>query len=214
MKGLIFDTYDRDTVITMSDFYSKYFKSLIYKPSIVLSFHVNELKKLLYRIRYPGMIDFGHNNCFIGKFSIDILERDGDPRLSFGKNSLIRNEFRRNYFKMQHDGKIKIGDNVYINGAFIYSFKEVEIEDNVMIGWGTEIIDTDAHPIDKKHKVRSEKITIKKNAWISTKSTVLKGVTIGEGAVVGAGSVVVDDVKPHSLYAGNPARFIKKIGPR
>ncbi len=52
---------------------------------------------------------------------------------------------------------------------------------------------------------------IKDKTWIGMNSIILKGVTIGKGSVVAAGSVVTEDVKPYTMVAGNPAKYIKKI---
>ena len=54
-------------------------------------------------------------------------------------------------------------------------------------------------------------VTIMENVWISSDSTILPGVTIGSGAIIGAGSVVTKDIPKNTIYAGNPARFIKNV---
>ena len=61
----------------------------------------------------------------------------------------------------------------------------------------------------KWDKIKSKKILIKRNAWVCARSIILKGVTIGEGSIVAAGSVVTENVPDYSLVAGNPAKFIK-----
>ncbi|MDH4236354.1 MAG: hypothetical protein OEV17_03815 [Nitrospira sp.] len=57
------------------------------------------------------------------------------------------------------------------------------------------------------------KVDIHDKAWIGLDAIILKGVTIGEGAIVGAGSVVSKDVPPFTIVAGNPARVVRELGP-
>jgi acetyltransferase-like isoleucine patch superfamily enzyme len=66
------------------------------------------------------------------------------------------------------------------------------------------------HP-DDIETIESQGIVIENDAWIGTKATILKGVTVGEGAVVGACSVVTRDVEPFTVVAGNPARVVKRL---
>jgi acetyltransferase-like isoleucine patch superfamily enzyme len=124
--------------------------------------------------------------------------------------------------------QIVIGRNVYIGNSIIVSAIKLDIEDDVLISSDCLIQDSDNHSI--KYSVRKndcgdwknnefhnwevtpkQAIKICKGVWIGAKAIVLKGVTIGEGAVVGAGSVVTKSVEPYTVVAGNPAKFIKKI---
>lgn len=92
---------------------------------------------------------------------------------------------------------------------------EVIIEDYVLIGAGVKIYDTDFHPLQAKYRYGKEKsneyVKIKKGAFIGADSTILKGSVIGENSVVGAASVVAGIIPDNEIWAGNPARFIKKI---
>jgi len=112
---------------------------------------------------------------------------------------------------------LSIGNNVGISNSSIFCSKGITIEDDVMIGVNCIIMDTDHHSIyycDRMNGnigVKSEKIIIKKGAWICGNCIILKGVTIGEKAVLGAGSVLTHSIPDGELWAGNPARFIKKI---
>ena len=211
---LVFENYKTDTHIDISNFWSLFWKTLRYRPTELCSIAFNSVKIKFYRLRFRKIL-LGKQNFFVGKFIIDMLEQeDTGSRISFGNHNLIRYEQHKNHFRLLHKGQIEIGNNNFLNGVFMYCYKKIKIGNNVMIGWGTELIDTDAHPIDKTHALKSKEIVIEDDVWISNNVTVLKGVKIGKGSVIGARSVVISDVKPHSLYAGNPARFIKKIGPR
>jgi acetyltransferase-like isoleucine patch superfamily enzyme len=112
--------------------------------------------------------------------------------------------------------KIVIGNNVGISGSTINAMQKITIGDNVMIGSGCLISDNDSHSLDYRYrdvasKVKAKPINICSNVFIGARSIILKGVTIGEGAVIGAGSVVTHDVPSYTIYAGNPARFVKKL---
>jgi acetyltransferase-like isoleucine patch superfamily enzyme len=90
----------------------------------------------------------------------------------------------------------------------IAAVKEISIGDNTIIGIQTVIYDTDWHGIDGA-KVKVEPVSIGKNVWIGARAIILKGVKIGDNAVVAAGSVVTHDVEANTLVAGNPAGFVK-----
>ena len=112
-----------------------------------------------------------------------------------------------------------LGDNVGISGSTISASNSITIGNNVLIGSGCVICDSDAHPIhpadrqDHK-KTHSKPIVIEDDVFIGARCIVLKGVTIGKGSVIGAGSVVTKDVPTMCIYAGNPAVLIKKMEER
>jgi acetyltransferase-like isoleucine patch superfamily enzyme len=111
---------------------------------------------------------------------------------------------------------LAIGNNVGISGSTLCASKSIIIGNNVLIGSGCLITDSDSHPIDWKERINGcenktscSGIVIEDNVFIGARSIVLKGVTIGEGAVVGAGSVVTKDVPANTVVAGNPAKLIR-----
>lgn len=109
-----------------------------------------------------------------------------------------------------YGGRIEIGNNSYIGDRTeIHAGKSVKIGSNVNIAWDCNILDRDYHAFESDSEV-IRSVEIKDNVWIGCRSIVLKGVTIGEGAVVAAGSVVTRDVPPKCLVAGNPAKVIKE----
>lgn len=103
---------------------------------------------------------------------------------------------------------VRIGDHTYINRRTeIRSQEEISIGKECAISWDVAIMDSDYHSIS--HQSKCKKVTIGDHVWIGCKSTILKGVTIGDGAVIAAGSVVNTDIPPKSLWGGIPARLIK-----
>ena len=110
-------------------------------------------------------------------------------------------------------GVLEIGDGVGINcGTSICAQKSVIIGQRVMIGNYCLIMDTDFHnPDDYEAEPDSAPIKIEDEVWLAARVIVLKGVTIGKGAVVSAGSVVAVNVPPYTLVGGVPARMIRRL---
>ncbi|EKY6592950.1 acyltransferase, partial [Escherichia coli] len=105
--------------------------------------------------------------------------------------------------------EISIGDNTYINRRTeICCQSSVKIGSGCAISWDVSITDSDYHSACGKNKTKA--IVIGNNVWIGCKSVILKGVKIGEGAIIASGSIVTKDVPPRTLVAGNPARVIKE----
>lgn len=108
--------------------------------------------------------------------------------------------------------EIIIGDNSRINGVHISAQESITIGKNVRIAPNTIIIDSDFHSIsDHFAPGKSAPIIIEDDVWIAMGCIILKGVHIGKGSVVAAGSVVTKNIPPDSVYGGVPAKFIKKI---
>lgn len=217
MHRIIFSNYKTDTSIKIKISFIDKLKTIIRYPFETSTLPFNLFKLLIIKLRFYDQIKLGKNIYLLGKYNINFREEEKDKsgRITIGNNFYIRkgNNYPNN-ITSTHGGEIIIGDNVFFNGIELLSYKKIIIENDVMIGWGTEILDSDCHPIDLKHPLVSKKVVIKKKSWIASNCIILKGVTIGEGAVVAAGSVVHNDVPAHTIVAGNPAKVIKKIGKR
>ncbi len=114
-----------------------------------------------------------------------------------------------------HSGsKVSIG-KAYINvGAVIMSEKEIEIGNDVLISRNVYIYDSDFHQIlDESGNItnQAKKITISNGAWLGVKSTILKGVKIGEGAILSANSTAMTRIKSHTIACGTPARPLMDV---
>ena len=108
---------------------------------------------------------------------------------------------------------IKIGKNVFINACCRFQDQGgIEIGDGSLIGHNTTIatLNHDFNP-DKRANLHPSPVKIGKNVWIGSDCTILPGVEIGNGAVIGAGSVVTKNVPANSVVVGSPARVIKQI---
>ena len=154
-------------------------------------------------------------------------------KITIGKNSLIGAFF--NFESKQ--GEVIIGDNTFIHeGAKLMARTKIEIGNYVMISWDCTIMDHTSHSTDYRDraedfdklilsqsnnnhllvdkcwdKVNTKPVIIKDHVWIGFGSVIIKGVTIGEGSIIGAQSVVREDVPPWSIVIGNPARVVKKL---
>ncbi len=150
----------------------------------------------------------------------------GREHIVVGDRTLIDGEL------LVHDygGSIKIGSDCYIGmETRVWSGEQLEIGNHVFIAHNTTIVDTNAHQVDageraahyqrtvvegrpfEKGSIATSPVVIEDHAWINFNVAILKGVRIGEGAIIGAGSVVTKDVPPYVLCAGNPAQVIRAL---
>ena len=131
---------------------------------------------------------------------------------------LTRNRTTRTYgyFRILNRRNVRVGNNCSFNaGVFIQGYHDVEIEDQVTLSPGCMLLDSglDVGSLcgnGVKEHIRSF-IVIRRGAWIGAGAIVLPGVTVGQYAVVGAGSVVTKDVEPYTVVAGNPIRVIRRV---
>lgn len=129
---------------------------------------------------------------------------------SSGKDVFIETPFRCDY-----GYNIHVGDGVFMNfNCVLLDVCEIRIGARTLFGPGVQLYAA-THPLDvatrRSGLENGKPITIGEDVWLGGGAIVLPGVTIGDGSVIGAGSVVTKDVPPMCVYAGNPAKFIKKV---
>lgn len=123
-------------------------------------------------------------------------------------------------YKVRSNPTIMIGDDVYIGYETLFSCADsISVGNKVRIAEGCRIFDNNNHPIDPvaraKNAIIGEEdiapVIIEDGAWIGTRATILKGITVGRNAVVATEAVVTKDVPANTVVAGNPARIVKTI---
>jgi acetyltransferase-like isoleucine patch superfamily enzyme len=111
---------------------------------------------------------------------------------------------------------IRIGENARLNGTFVQADCLVEIGPDCILG-DAHILDTDMHSLaldrrtNPEAPIRRAPVILERNVWVAKWAAILPGVRVGEGSVVGYGSVVTADVPPGVVVGGNPARVIREL---
>ena len=180
-----------------------------------------------------GKVDIHPSAILLDSAYFDYRTEEESKRIFIDEESMIG----CNFIFESDSGVIKIGKRTFINaGTNIISINEIEIGDDVTIGWNIYIYDHDSHSLDYRFRkddierqredfyanrnfifskdwstVKSAPVKICNKVWIVFNAIILKGVTIGEGAIVAAGAVVTKDVPAWTVVAGNPATIVKKI---
>jgi acetyltransferase-like isoleucine patch superfamily enzyme len=166
------------------------------------------------------LVDFGENTEISGH----IDKRAPLSRIVIGNDCLIEGVL----VTETDQSEIRIGNNVYVGGQTnLDCVISIVVEDDVLISYQCIIADSDNHSLIyriRKNDVADWKrghhdwsttssapVLIKRGAWIGARSIILKGVTIGEGGIIAAGSVVTRDVPPWTIVGGNPARVIREL---
>ena len=196
--------------------------------SIILK--LTNISSILHTRLYPAFnrfffklkgISYGENFTIMGKVSVV-----GRGMISIGDNFYMSSGNHVNpisanlqgaFFMGSPNARITIGNNVGLSGTRMWVHESLTIGDNVKIGGGVLIIDTDSHPIDYKTRRISNEgmkfapIVIEDDAWIGAQSIILKGVTIGARSIIGAGSVVTKSIPADCIATGNPCKVIRFI---
>lgn len=161
------------------------------------------LKIIPYKIMFGGRLTVGLKQLW-GRNTKLVVTRRG--KLIIGDMLEAR---RMDYISVQ-DGAMHIGNHVFMNqNVSVTCMEKIDIGDRCIIANNVVIVDHD-HDFVNGGFV-SAPVKLQNDVWIGANATVLKGVTIGEGAIVAAGSVVNKDVPAHTMVAGAPARIIKEI---
>ncbi len=166
-----------------------YLNGLLYAPFLA-DFQIIRVQGWLRLVRRNGSIRIGRRTTVWPGVKLTSLgAADGPPaRLTIGAFS-------------------SLGDRLQVHCC-----REVTIGDYVLISWDCNILENNFHT-STDGGIASAPIVIENRVWIGCRAIILAGVTIGEGSIVAAGSVVTRDVPPGTLVAGNPAKVIRETGP-
>lgn len=179
---------------------------------------------------YTGMIPENariHPEAFLETtYSFFHYRSEAAEGLQVGRASTV---YLGTMFDIGPRGRVSIGEHALVHGAWIICDAAVEIGDYALISWNVVLMDSYRAPLAPglrrrqlsrlPHQTRrrpaaggpGRPIRIERNVWLGFDCCVLPGVTIGEGSVIGARSVVTTDVPPFTLAAGNPARVIRRL---
>lgn len=156
----------------------------------------------------PFVLKHPRANITIGKYTIINSSNFGYHLNMFSKCKLYADRL---------GAVVEIGKNCRIHGTCIHAYKKIVIGNNCLIAANTQILDGNGHQIcmDKPSdrlvtQDKGKEIIIHDNVWIAANSIILGGTTIGEGAIITAGSVVRGQVPARSIFGGNPAKLIKQ----
>lgn len=168
-------------------------------------------------------IDWGQGWRFYGT---PVIQKHRRSSMSFGPGLQLRSSLRSNPLGPNHPvilctwqagARLQVGANFAMTGGALCAAERIVIGDNVAVGANTTIADTDFHPVNcfERQMTPGEgetaAITIGDFVFIGMNCLILKGVTLGRGCVIGAGSVVTRDVPQHAVAAGNPARVLRQL---
>ncbi len=189
----------------------------------------NEANNLLSKERHAFLkanIKYNPDNVDIDNDAVIINHRKNPNYIQIGNRSWVRGEL----LVYKHGGNILIGDDCLIgSNSKIWSSINIKIGNRVLISHNVNIHDNISHPLDaeerhrdflyiKKNKqlresvnIREQEIVIENDVWVGFNSTILKGVKIGEGSIIGANTVITKNIPPFSVVIGNPAKIIKNV---
>ncbi len=165
----------------------------------------------------------GHGCRWLGAPMVQVLR---GSRITIGARVTLRSWPNSNPLSPNHavvlatrkpGALIQIGDDCGFTGTTLVAAERIQIGNRVQVGANSTIVDTDFHPLTAAERARDflagdhAPIIIEDDVFIGMQCLILKGVTIGQGSVVGAGSVVTRNVPPGVVVAGNPARVVKQL---
>jgi acetyltransferase-like isoleucine patch superfamily enzyme len=181
---------------------------------------------------YPGTIPENvliHETAYVEtSFSFYLFRSELPAGVKYGRGA---STYLGTMFDVGPRGRVELGDYALVHGARIICDAEVIIGDYALISWNVLFMDSYRVPFDARERrqelervperplrfaaadVPAQPILVERNVWIGFDACVLPGVTIGEGSVVGAKSVVTQSVPPFTVVAGNPARVIRQLEP-
>jgi acetyltransferase-like isoleucine patch superfamily enzyme len=184
--------------------------------------HIRRIRTLLLQRKNRKLVD----DCGVGTRLVGLVERRAaGGYIGIGERCLIHGQL----VLERSESRISIGSNSFIGGGTTLDcVLSIELEDDVLLSYDCIVADCDNHSskLDLRkgdleawmHNTRRNwdlspmaPVRICRGAWIGARSIILKGVTVGEGAIVGAGSVVTKDIPAFTIVAGNPARTVREL---
>jgi acetyltransferase-like isoleucine patch superfamily enzyme len=164
-------------------------------------------------------LDFGEKLRFFG---LTRIKKHYRSKIVIGSHCTFRSSENSNsigikqacFISTSKNAELIIGEHCGFSGTVIAASNHISIGNYVICGANSTITDSDRHSLDylersKGSTGKTAAIIIHDHVWIGMNAVILKGVTIGEGAVIGANSIVCHNVPAHKVVAGNPARIIK-----
>jgi acetyltransferase-like isoleucine patch superfamily enzyme len=173
----------------------------------------------------PANVRLGPNTLVTGDLSFKRFHSDAPDALVIGANCTMDGV----HFALGQQGRVQIGDYCYFTNAVLLCELEMHIGNYVVVGWNATIADTDFHPLNPAERIADaiacsplgqgrprpeipkRPVTIEDDVWIGPNATILKGVRIGTGAFIEAGSLVTRDVPACARVMGNPAQVIGEV---
>jgi acetyltransferase-like isoleucine patch superfamily enzyme len=170
----------------------------------------------------PANVRIGANTLITADYAFKRFRSKQPDALRIGSHATMDGV----HFAVGEGGKISIGDYCYFTNAVLLCELELRIGNYVVIGWNATIADTDFHPLAPAERIADamacsplnrgrprpeiakKPVVIEDDVWIGPNATILKGVRIGAGAWIEAGSLVTRDVPPGSRVLGNPAQIV------
>lgn len=160
-------------------------------------------------------------------FGMPFVEKRPGGRICLGAGGILKSSQVSSFMGLAHpcklstlapDAEIIIGENFQASACVLAARRSIRIGNRVMMGANVTVLDNDCHSIDialrqvKDADIKSAPVVVEDDVFIGMNSIILKGVTIGRGAVIAAGSVVVKSVPPGAMVGGNPAAQLHKEG--
>ena len=134
--------------------------------------------------------------------------------IEIGDGSWLRTTVEKIRLVAFPGARLSLGPDCWLNGCQLYATERVEVGEGGMIGPGSRISDSGQHPVDVDTPLATEPVRIGEFVWIASDVAVLAGVSIGAHSVIGTRAVVANDVPPHTLAYGVPARPRGSVGKR
>ena len=173
----------------------------------------------------PANVRIGANTLITADYAFKRFRSKQPDALRIGSHCTMDGV----HFAIEQGGRILIGDYCYFTNAVLLCELELRIGSYVVIGWNATIADSDFHPLSPAERIADaiacsplskgrprpeiakRAVVIEDDVWIGPNATILKGVRIGAGAWIEAGSLVTRDVPPGSRVLGNPAQIVGEV---